>query len=207
MKLNYLKDFIAVYDDVLSSDDCQKIIQHYEKVRENNLTFNRQQHSNASLKINKDTENYFLSNTSIFANDNVDEIISTNDKWIFEKFKESLTKCYFHYTAEYSILDSLSKHSISGTVKIQKTKPSQGYHVWHCEHGSITYGNRLLLAILYLNNIEEGGETEFLYQSLRVKPKQGTLLFCPSGFTHTHRGNPPLSGDKYIMNTWIEFTE
>ena len=78
---------------------------------------------------------------------------------------------------------------------------------WHCEHGSITYGNRLLLAILYLNDVKEGGETEFLYQSLRVSPKQGTLLFCPSGFTHTHRGNPPLSGEKYIMNTWIEFTE
>ena len=55
----------------------------------------------------------------------------------------------------------------------------------------------------YLNTVEEGGETEFLYQSMRVKPEQGTLLIHPGGFTHTHRGNPPLKGVKYFMNTWI----
>jgi hypothetical protein len=79
--------------------------------------------------------------------------------------------------------------------------------MWHCEHGNIRYGNRLALAILYLNDVDDGGETEFLYQGLRVKPTQGTLIICPSGFTHTHRGNPPLTGEKYIMNTWIEFIE
>ena len=57
----------------------------------------------------------------------------------------------------------------------------------------------------YLNDVEEGGETEFLYQSRRIKPKQGTMVICPSSFTHTHRGNPPLKGDKYMINGWIEF--
>ena len=57
----------------------------------------------------------------------------------------------------------------------------------------------------YLNNVEEGGETEFLYQSRRIKPKQGTIVICPASFTHTHRGNPPLKGDKYMINGWIEF--
>jgi hypothetical protein len=63
----------------------------------------------------------------------------------------------------------------------------------------------MMQAILYLNDVEEGGETEFLYFSKRVKPKQGTLLLFPASFTHTHRGNPPLSGTKYIMNTWLEY--
>ena len=56
---------------------------------------------------------------------------------------------------------------------------------------------------LYLNTVDEGGETEFLYQRMRVKPEQGTLVIHPGGFTHTHRGNPPLKGVKYFMNTWI----
>ena len=56
----------------------------------------------------------------------------------------------------------------------------------------------------YLNDVEEGGETEFLYQSIRVKPKQGTMV-CPSSFTHTHRSNPPLKGDKYMINGWVEY--
>ena len=59
--------------------------------------------------------------------------------------------------------------------------------------------------LVYLNDVEEGGETEFLYQSRRIKPKQGTMVICPASFTHTHRGNPPLKGNKYMINGWIEF--
>ena len=66
-------------------------------------------------------------------------------------------------------------------------------------------GSRLLLVMGYLNDVEEGGETEFLYQSKRVESKKGRIVICPSGFTHTHRGNPPLKGNKYMINGWIEF--
>ena len=57
--------------------------------------------------------------------------------------------------------------------------------------------------MIYLNDVEEGGETEFLYQKIRIKPKSNMGLIWPGGFTHTHRGNPPLSGTKYILTGWI----
>jgi len=59
--------------------------------------------------------------------------------------------------------------------------------------------------MIYLNDVEEGGETEFLYYARRIKPTQGTLLIWPAYFTHAHRGNPPLSNTKYIITGWIEF--
>ena len=111
------------------------------------------------------------------------------------------------YAKKYGVLNTVAKHRFYDDIKIQKTQPCEGYHVWHCEHGSRTVGSRLLLIMLYLNDVDEGGETEFLYQSIRVQPKKGTLVICPSGFTHTHRGNPPLSGDKYMINGWIEYEE
>ena len=91
--------------------------------------------------------------------------------------------------------------------KVQKTSPTEGYHVWHIEHGPHVSDaqNRIMAYTLYLNDIEEGGETEFLIQSLRVKPKQGTLVLWPAGYTHIHRGNPPLSKDKYIITGWLEY--
>ena len=55
--------------------------------------------------------------------------------------------------------------------------------------------------MVYLNDVEEGGETEFLYQKRKVKPKKGTILIWPGGYTHLHRGNPPMS-DKYIATGW-----
>jgi hypothetical protein len=59
--------------------------------------------------------------------------------------------------------------------------------------------------MIYLNDVEEGGETEFLYQKRRVQAKQGRLVMWPAAYTHTHRGNPPLSGDKYALTGWLEF--
>ena len=55
----------------------------------------------------------------------------------------------------------------------------------------------------YLEVPKEGGETEFLHQSLRIKPIVGRTLIWPAGFTHMHRGNPPLDGEKMYITGWF----
>lgn len=201
-------NFIGVFDNAMDLNVCNNIIQHFDRVQQSQYTQNRQNINSDINKLQKDTENYFLSGTSAMKDiEGLDEITINNDLYIFDQFKQSIWNCYSLYVEQYGVLNSLAKHTIGGSVKIQKTLPTQGYHMWHCEHDTIKFGNRLVLALLYLNDVKEGGETEFLYQSLRVKPKKGTLILCPAGFTHTHRGNPPLTGEKYIINTWIEFIE
>tara|TARA_R110000796_G_scaffold22204_1_gene64573 strand:- start:1114 stop:1689 length:576 start_codon:yes stop_codon:yes gene_type:complete len=102
-----------------------------------------------------------------------------------------------------SIFSSISNMQIRSTrQKIQKTQKSGGYHVWHHEQAHIDVTTRVLTWSIYLNDVEDGGETEFLYQSQRIKPKKGKILIFPAAFTHTHRGNPPLTGDKYILTGW-----
>jgi hypothetical protein len=90
-------------------------------------------------------------------------------------------------------------------IKIQKTLPTEGYHVWHIEHGCIPPQNlsRAFVFSIYLNDVKEGGETEFLHFSKRVKPKTGRIVIWPAGFPYIHRGNPPLSGEKYILTSWM----
>jgi hypothetical protein len=56
-----------------------------------------------------------------------------------------------------------------------------------------------------LNTVEQGGETEWLYQGVRIPATQGTLVVWPAGYTHAHRGNPPLSGEKFLLTGWVEF--
>jgi hypothetical protein len=77
--------------------------------------------------------------------------------------------------------------------------------MWHYESDNRETCHRLLAWMVYLNDVEEGGETEFLYQHKRIKPKQGTLVIWPASFTHTHRGNSPLSNVKYVVTGWTEF--
>ena len=113
-------------------------------------------------------------------------------------------KCYPEYVNKYAVLQDMPHHQIYH-VKVQKTKPTGGYHVWHCESADAISGRRVLVYTIYLNTIEEGGETEFLYYPRRVKAELGKLVLFPPGFTHTHRGNPPISGTKYIVTGWLEF--
>ena len=86
---------------------------------------------------------------------------------------------------------------------------SGGYPYWHCElyprDPQCETLHRHLLWTLYLNDDFEAGETEFLFQRRSIAPRTGDLLIAPTAFTHTHRGNRPRGGDKFIATGWILF--
>lgn len=88
-------------------------------------------------------------------------------------------------------------------MKFQYTPLGGGYSVWHIEQGKGDASARVLAWSIYLNDVPEGGETEFLYQGARYQPKAGSLLMWPAGITHPHRGNPPLSNEKFIVTGWL----
>ena len=97
-----------------------------------------------------------------------------------------------------------------GAINIQRYTANQGgYPYWHCEHmPSDAQGeslHRTLLWTLYLNEEFTEGETEFFHQARKITPKTGALLIAPAAFTHTHRGNKPQGGDKYIATSWVLF--
>jgi hypothetical protein len=197
--MNYdITNFIGVFDEVLSKETCDEIIKHYEYVNSLGRTETRKQHENA-ISINKDNSLYFLNSFTD------DTLIVNGSIFAVNAFKNAAWECYKVYSEKYGILTTLNSHGFPEQIKIQKNKPCEGYHVWHCENAGVASGSRMLLVLMYLNDVDSGGETEFLYQSKRVEPKVGRVVICPTGFTHTHRGNPPLSGDKYIMNTWVQF--
>ncbi len=99
-----------------------------------------------------------------------------------------------------------------GNINVQKYISGQGgYPYWHCElypkagDAQSETLHRTLLWTIYLNAGFDAGETEFLYQRRKIKPATGSLLIAPAAFTHTHRGNMPKGGDKYIATSWVLF--
>jgi hypothetical protein len=97
-----------------------------------------------------------------------------------------------------------------GAINLQHYQADRGgYPYWHCElyprDAQCEPLHRHLLWTLYLNDGFADGETEFLYQQRRIKPQVGALLLAPTAFTHTHRGNQPRGGDKYIATSWVLF--
>ena len=88
---------------------------------------------------------------------------------------------------------------------MQRTAPGEYYH-WHIDGGSHEFSQRQLVAVWYLNDVEgPGGETEFSYQDVRIRPETGKLLLFPPFWTHEHRGVTLEKGLKYIATTWVVF--
>jgi hypothetical protein len=97
-----------------------------------------------------------------------------------------------------------------GGVNLQKyLQGTGGYHHWHSEiypqNETCETLHRVLLWQFYLNDVEDGGETEFLYQERKIEARKGRLVIAPAGWTHTHKGHVSRSRDKYIATSWILF--
>jgi hypothetical protein len=193
-----MDNFIEVYN-VFDKEFCNKIITLFNNYDEMGFTVNRQEHDKAPT-IEKKDKAIFLPQTLEFPfHQTTGEIMNP----FMESFWE---KAYKEYAKKYGILNELGSHTFNiYTMKIQKTEPGEGYHRWHCESAQLDMCQRLLTWTLYLNDDFEAGETEFLYQHYRYKPKQGDVVIFPAAFTHTHRGNPPINGTKYIVTGWLEF--
>ena len=97
-----------------------------------------------------------------------------------------------------------------GGINLQRYRAGHGgYPYWHCElfpkSADADQLHRHVLWTIYLNDGFRDGETEFLYQQRKIVPRTGSLLIAPTAFTHTHRGNTPQGGDKYIATSWVLF--
>lgn len=194
-------NFVGVFKNAFSEDFCNDAIELFELAKKNGYTADRN-NEGVSEHIKADNALHAFSHLEMQDGEELNsELIDPQYSNFFKVFWEDI---YPKYVEKYSILGVADPHRIWFN-KIQKTLPAEGYHIWHYENSTRSMCTRILTYILYLNDIEEGGETELLYQSMRFKPEAGTLLLFPAGFTHTHRGNPPLSGEKYIMTGWVEY--
>lgn len=203
-----INEHVGLFDGYYDPDFCSKAIQFFEyrlhyihKGDHAELTNNNHRRNNVLVSDNSVTlgHEYDFVETMVVPDFDAPILAST----FKNKFWEEI---YPAYTDRYPEITNVSRHRL-GTLKIQRTMPGEGYHVWHFENGSGHYGHRLAFIIMYLNTIDEGGETEFIHQSMRVEPVVGRLIIAPSTFTHTHRGNPPLKKAKYIITTWLEYND
>jgi hypothetical protein len=68
--------------------------------------------------------------------------------------------------------------------------------------GGTMIGARQLSAIAFLNDDYDGGHLVFPRQGLTLRPKPGTVILFPSGFTHPHEVRDVTAGVRYTVVTW-----
>ena len=182
-----IHDFISTYENILTSDECKYYINLIEHYISNGLI-------TKELKALHKTDHYPIN----FNNDVSYNILSGDNLSI--EFLPKIKDYVDDYLKKFSVLGQ-EKLLIYDT-KAKKIPIGGGFHSWLYENTGLQVSARKLVIQLYLNTIEEGGETEFLYINKRIKAKRGRLIIFPAAFTHTHRGNPPIGQDKYIVSTW-----
>ncbi len=187
-------DHIRILDGIIGDDVCDECIRIFDEHEEHGLTHTRRDYG-AHLAQRSDTS-IFITEMDTMTNGAIRDI----GDWIHNDVIES-------WQIRYPVIDSgVYSGLYNAQMKMQKTRPSEGYHNWHFEGGSSAYDRTSILAyMVYLNDIEDGGETEFLYQGVRVSPVKGRFVCWPAGFTHVHRGNPPLQDTKYAITGWINY--
>ena len=188
-----INNFIGTYDGYIMKEECNNAIDLYEDQHKFNNTLNRLATDQCPITDRQDQQ-YFATRNNI-------------DVW-WESLKPMMLNfdlALQHYIQNTGILDSFGIDKFCYTsLKIQKTLPTEGYHRWHVEHNAgFENEPRALVLSIYLNDVEDSGETEFLHFSKRVKPKTGRIVIWPASFPYVHRGNPPLSGEKYILTSWM----
>ncbi len=122
-----------------------------------------------------------------------------------------------HWLIEDPAIHALNRRlaALSGTrydqgepLQILRYRPGEQYHPhvdWLGEENQ-----RVLTALVYLNDGYEGGETKFVKTGLRVRGSKGdALIFRSSGPGRQldplseHAGLPVTRGTKYIASRWI----
>ena len=174
-------DFIGDYEKVVDPNLCQQLIDYFDS----SDRWSQAPPTNRSANHVQDQQ----------------LVIDGFNKGLSSQIMIPFRKCFQNYIDNFPLLTS--SNYVSSVVLVQKTEPMQGYHAFHTENNSWDLISRTMAWMIYLNDVPEGGETEFLYQKRRFKPTTGTVLIWPAAYTHMHRGNPPMS-TKYIATGWIQ---
>lgn len=109
------------------------------------------------------------------------------------------------YIEKYPWSGKLVPWDVLEPIGIQHYAPGGGYKIWHFErdNSSDQIARRHLAFMTYLNDVEDGGGTEFLHQRLTVKAEKGLTLIWPVEWNFTHRGVVSATEEKYIITGWF----
>ena len=172
---------------------CKKLILYHEKDKEKSSGLC---YFKGGLDVNREYK------------DSIDSKINPSRR-VFKQYYEQLKIVTSNYIKKFPSCNFYSPWGIIEEGNVQHYRPNGGFKIWHSERVSVKMptSTRHLVFMTYLNDVTDGGETEFLNQGIKVSPKEGLTLIWPADWTHTHRGIPSPTQDKYIITGWFNYLE
>ena len=183
-------NFIEIYDNVLSHEQCRQIITEFELDKINQEAGKCGDGVVENVKKSTDII-HILHDDSLSS-----KIIGSNIGKYLEDYKK-----------KYPEIDNICSWEFHPDYHIQRYKPNEGYYAAHCEVTAPGhFANRVLVWMYYLNNVNNGG-TRFTNYDMDIDAKEGRLVMWTPYWTHTHHGIISSTETKYIATGWYSFVE
>lgn len=177
----------CIFEKILIEDDvCNDLLIWFVQ--------NKHLQHKAMMKNIKTDENHVDENQKL-------AIQSWADEYSFGLIKEAIDKSLFSYQSNIGYPKDYDL--ISKDYNVRFYPKGKGLFNNHIDTGTKQTFDRVLAFILYLNNVEVGGETEFIHTGKKIKPAKGKVLIFPCNYLFPHRGNIPISDDKYIASAFL----
>ena len=183
-KKSKFSDFIYIERDALPKSFCNNVI---EKFEQDDRKRQGQVGSGVHLEIKRSSD---LSITEL-------EDWKSYDQAFFRCLNNGLKKYVRFLPEEYIKHKALSELGDDTGYQIQRTQPGD-YYIWHHDQSA----TRLVTFIWYLNDIKDGGYTEFI-DGTRIQPEAGKLIIFPATWDFLHRGVSPKTETKYLCTGWV----
>lgn len=177
-----MSHFVRTYPEVLDRDACASIIETFEAAPEDHLVHQTDHYRFAEVNVSKAWP----------------DVHRKAFDAIFPNFSRYANDCGIH--AEWP--SNMAFEELRMKRYLPNGSDEFPDHVDVHDHAS---ARRFLVAFLYLNDVEEGGETEFPAWGQKVRPAAGTLMMFPPLWPWLHAGRPPVSGPKYIIGTYLHY--
>ena len=188
-------DFIGIYDNAVSSDNCKEIIKWVETQPLTRGAFMA-------------TDGSGIIDTSHKSDWELDPHITvfSNRSLIDITIIDALIKYTQFYRESYPCVDNIDPWNVYDQYNIQKYDPGDAYHGLHCENMNEASAQRVLAWMIYLNTVTDEGGTYFSAYDKTLEAKEGRLVIWPAHFTHQHKGVVSKTQTKYIATGWYTLT-
>ena len=183
-----MEKWIKTYPKIFSKEECTGLIEWFEILDES------KQLVQTKLEGHREFDEVNLND---FREQSLKVQLDVYKRFddILEKYKQDVR---VHKKA-------LPEKSAWEEIRIKRYRSGVGNFLDHVDVGDYISARRFLVFFVYLNDVKEGGETEFPTLDLQVSPECGTILVFPATWTFLHRGNVPISNDKYILGSYKHY--
>jgi len=190
-----MKDFIEIYDNVLPKEKTEKLIHHFEKD-----PFKEQQVGTTNggppinNKVSTDITYDFYDRGELASNIIGPYLINCMENYYEKNYTDGI--------------DCINEFLVYPYYNIQRYKPGEGYHQRHCECAGLGKElDRVMVWMIYLNDVKSGGRTIFPTQNKKIKARRGRLVIWPAYWPWSHYGETSKKETKYVATGWFVFKQ